>query len=246
MLLFRNASQRVFDAVNLDPRLRNGLLAHYVGGGSGNTWIDCSGNGKHVSIITPTTILWKLGVENSRAGLAFPGGSSNYGTVPSISIPSGGKTVAFWIWSSNIGGMSSGPVFGASAGSVLWPGFNGGSLLYGSGGLSVFTHGLSSSRWHHVAITGDGTTATYYRDGVLVNTQIDYNSGTINTFGGYSGGASLLGTLDDVRLYSRMLSTAEIALLSRPSFSPIITPYQINGIRAVAATNNNFAFFRMF
>jgi hypothetical protein len=82
---------------------------------------------------------------------------------------------------------------------------------------------LNTGQWYHVAATWDGTTVRIYVDGVLDNDPPDSRGGTIDTdtrafyIGGRSGADLLDGILDDVRLYNRALSEAEIKnLVTRP------------------------------
>ncbi|MEK7563518.1 MAG: LamG domain-containing protein, partial [Patescibacteria group bacterium] len=74
--------------------------------------------------------------------------------------------------------------------------------------------------WHHFVGQGNGTTFSLYKDGVLVGSSTashNINSATTFRFGRRSddGGSSycFTGSIDDVRIYSRALSAAEIAAL---------------------------------
>ena len=75
---------------------------------------------------------------------------------------------------------------------------------------------LNTGQWYHVAATWDGTTVRVYVDGVLDNDPPDSRGGTIDTdtrpfyIGGRSGADLLDGILDDIRIYNRALSEAEI------------------------------------
>ncbi len=82
---------------------------------------------------------------------------------------------------------------------------------------------LNTGQWYHIAATWDGTTVRIYVDGVLDNDPPDSRGGPIDTdtrafyIGGRSGTDLLDGILDDVRLYNRALSEAEIQnLVTRP------------------------------
>lgn len=82
-------------------------------------------------------------------------------------------------------------------------------------------------KWHAVAGTFDGTAAHLYVDGHEVGTgtpalgPITYGLPTSSRlrFGGYDGDCSLpyTGGLDEVRIYNRALSAAEIARLQNPA-----------------------------
>jgi len=90
---------------------------------------------------------------------------------------------------------------------------------YGGGWQTVYSSGHTSlydNVWHHVAITYTGTAVVIYVDGV------NRGSGTINnttwnwTNGVYVGvdpnnsGTSLIGSMDDVRIYMSTLSASDI------------------------------------
>ncbi len=117
--------------------------------------------------------------------------------------------------------------------------FNGATLV--SDSLEVYTMSSSSSiivvagdatvqmsstigAWHHIAVTFDGSTLTGYVDGVVTNTKTglvptpyagdpfrigcDHNSGIVDNY--------FTGDLDEVRLYDRVLSKAELQQLATP------------------------------
>jgi hypothetical protein len=82
------------------------------------------------------------------------------------------------------------------------------------------------SGWHHVAFVSDGTTATLYRDGASVATQAlaSLNTAWVQPvsypvlFGAYTSGGSLAGVMDgrmdDIRIFRRPLSQAELTKLA--------------------------------
>ena len=82
--------------------------------------------------------------------------------------------------------------------------------------------GTITAGWHHVVATYDGVTIQIYYDGALLIEQSGYASivdntlNTTNLFLGIragGGGLPLDGQLDDVRMYNRVLSAAEVAAL---------------------------------
>ena len=94
--------------------------------------------------------------------------------------------------------------------STMWP-----------GGYSAF-HACDAS-WHHLAVTMGGGTATYYLDGVSVASRVPQSpslsfSGSPSLSIGWSGdptmngGSVFSGALSDLRVYSRALASAEVAL----------------------------------
>ena len=90
---------------------------------------------------------------------------------------------------------------------------------------------LNTGQWYHVAATWDGSEVRIYVDAVLDNTPASYTS-TIGTdtrpvyLGGRSGTDLLDGALDDVRVYDRALTAADIqALYDLASSSTGIAAY---------------------
>jgi hypothetical protein len=93
---------------------------------------------------------------------------------------------------------------------------------------------LNTGQWYHVAATWDGTTARVYVDGVLDNDPPDLHGNNISTdtrafyIGGRSGADLLDGILDDIRIYNRALSEAEIKnFVTRPK---AWDPYPTDGL----------------
>jgi uncharacterized protein (TIGR02145 family) len=204
-----------------------------------NTIIDRSGMGNvgtFVGMATKTApTMGKVG-----QGLKFlPSPTVDYidtGSGDTIS-DLGPLTVSFWENMQPNGG-SGGRVIQKSASPLLiqgWYvqlsstgiGFNVGASptkMFSSSQTSTFTGG-----WHHIVITWDGgllrSGVTYYRDGVLLGTSASGNdgSGTRQTdvgfplfIGGYSGQTvsnQFPGSLDEVRIYNRILTPTEIKQL---------------------------------
>ncbi len=98
-----------------------------------------------------------------------------------------------------------------------------------SAGLSGNTV-LSSGHWYHVAATWNGSEVRIYVDGVLDKDPPDLRGGTIGTdtrplyIGGRGTSDVLDGIVDDVRIYNRALSAAEVAALANRSVQ--ITAWQ--------------------
>ncbi|MDD4924651.1 MAG: LamG domain-containing protein [Dehalococcoidales bacterium] len=81
---------------------------------------------------------------------------------------------------------------------------------------STIPHGMATSTWNHMVITADGSSAKYYINGVEKDS-FSYTPGT-NTvklaIGGMNGSSALQnylnGIIDEVKVYSRALSPAEV------------------------------------
>ncbi|MFQ6114705.1 MAG: LamG-like jellyroll fold domain-containing protein [bacterium] len=79
---------------------------------------------------------------------------------------------------------------------------------------------LEDGNWHHIAATYDGVEQKIYKDGMLMGTKKNIGDMNINTnhvfIGSDNGGGRYFnGWLDDVRIYNRVLSDAEIDSLGR-------------------------------
>ena len=94
---------------------------------------------------------------------------------------------------------------------------------------TVSTVAIPANTWTHVAVTFEGTTVKFYKNGVLGDTKtqtIIPNAG-LNTIdiGGYtSWGTYLNGALDEIKIYNRALSAAEIKAVYLSSGTSTTTP----------------------
>ena len=74
--------------------------------------------------------------------------------------------------------------------------------------------GIVANRWFHIASTFDGTTGSFYIDGILVGTCGNPGGGTnprpIEIGGDNRGFAFLNGQIDEVRLWNRAITKTEI------------------------------------
>ncbi|HVE60143.1 MAG TPA: LamG-like jellyroll fold domain-containing protein [Pyrinomonadaceae bacterium] len=94
---------------------------------------------------------------------------------------------------------------------------------------------VSTGEWHHVAAVYDGTTIKIYLDGVLdgsVNSGFAPTNGSASLKIGARGddaNTRLNGLIDEVRIFNRALSAAEVqSLVTNDSTPPVITP-QVTG-----------------
>ena len=110
---------------------------------------------------------------------------------------------------------------------------------FGHGGADRYSARLANQRrgrgdtpltegvWQHVAVTWDGTTVRYYLDG-----QADGDAAYVGSLPendrdpglGARPGGYLKGALDDVRIYDRALSAAEVAQLSSAGGADLAPP----------------------
>jgi len=85
------------------------------------------------------------------------------------------------------------------------------------------TGGNNDTNWHHYGVTYDGTTVTLYLDGQIVKTASFSGSIPLKAQDIYIGktaystpALTYYGSMDDVQMYDRALSAAEIQDLSKP------------------------------
>jgi hypothetical protein len=132
-------------------------------------------------------------------------------------------TIEAWIKRANgslasFGGEGAGHIFGGSYGGYVFGLWDDGQLTLGQIGIS----GVESARaitdtngFHHVAVTKSGSTVVFYMDGAG-ETSAAYNPAFVFGGGfaigarGTDFGASFLGSLDEVSIYNRALSAAEV------------------------------------
>lgn len=172
---------------------------------SSGTVIDQSGQGHTGNLVGTSPTLGKVG-----QAFNFDGVSDRvyFSTVPSASV----FTVSMWIKRQtpiNTDGYedlyASDRGFFIAGGVLNW--WDGSDLI--NGGTSI-TNGV----WHMVSITSDGTNLTVYLDGasdgtVVTGANLPTNAGV--GIGGHTyAGEFFHGAMDDVRVYNRALSPAEI------------------------------------
>ncbi len=82
------------------------------------------------------------------------------------------------------------------------------------------SYALPQNEWHHVAVTSDGRTVQVYIDGVLwleermMTTVYELNAHSLDIGTGEWGDPTLNALLDNVELYRKVLSVAEIQMLA--------------------------------
>jgi parallel beta-helix repeat protein len=168
--------------------------------------------------------VWTIGVDGG--GLSFDG-SDDYVDAGAGNLPAGDEpqTVALWLCfpaSPPAGVQSAVSMQTAGAAGVVQLGFRSSRLTaWTSGGSSLAdTTAPPANEWHHCAYTFDGTVHRLYLNGVLVDTSTTVPNAArpgILRFGHTaSWGEHFSGSLDDIRIYDRTLTAAEIDLLARP------------------------------
>lgn len=231
-----------------------GLMAWWkLDEATGASFVDASGFGNTASLVsgyywapTPCHIPGKIG-----PGALHLNGTDKYGSgdhlalnsYPPLNLGVSSFTLALWMRTTSTAdsvllnkyssaGMESGYLLAVDGAS------NGGKprLRISSGsGARTFkgTRKLNDGAWHHLAVvvSREDSSTSFFVDGVLAGSSASNNAGNLNTTAkftvgkaGYYGGW-WQGDMDEVRVYGRALSPAEVALLleSGPNTPPTIT-----------------------
>ena len=221
---------------------------------SGSIAHDTSGSGYNATL---TGAIWTTGKINS--GLSF-NGSTNYGVTPNIAL---GNTFSISAWVSPAvtsqgayvriletqyyGGMYLGMDASGSKYKFI---VNTGAGSSGSCGAAYgcAQGGTVTSGWHLVTATFDGATATLYVDNAMVASDTFTAPGNTNYplyIARYYGanGDDWNGAMDEVRLYNRALTSAEVSAIysytgGPPDTTPPSTPANVSAI-AVSSSQIN-------
>jgi hypothetical protein len=213
------------------------VAAYAFNEGSGTTASDSSGNGNTGTVVNNPT--WTTGKVGSALLL---NGTNQYVHVPfnpSFNL-SGDLTVAGWVKDA-----AHGPLLAKHNGSIS---ADYAVYIHGSGIFDLYGDGLtpavvSSTRaipadhaWHHVAVTRQGSTVTFYLDGSAAGSRTMSGSFGANASpvdlgcditGCNSAGELLQGSIDEVRLYNRALSASEIQTVMNATTATTPPPQQV-------------------
>lgn len=210
-------------------------------GGSGSTTADSSPSQGHTGTLhsaTPPPSWWTSGPSAPFNNAINLNGSNAYvsalvsGSATDLPAANAAQTITWWAKTTTSSMPTSNQTMvslsKSSSSSAVRPGFISGSgeqqvavRNYGGTSLVSWTPPSPSSfatTWHYYAYTFDGTTHSLYIDGLLKA----YSGGssqpntapTTLEFGRFGAGEYFAGSLDDVRIYARVLSPDEIAILA--------------------------------
>ena len=194
-----------------------GIVAAYsFDEASGSTLGDQSGNGHPGTIVGATWAAGKYGT-----GLSFNGTSSRVDLPPLGTFYKTGFTFEAWVNKSTA--KQDVGILGAwnypGGGPMLWVDHVAGrhylTLDAGLGSYLDSGQAPATGQWQYLSATYDGTTARYYIDGVQVASRAfagnvgDTDTWRIGAYGNSPFGF-FDGTIDDVRIYDRALTTAEV------------------------------------
>jgi hypothetical protein len=185
------------------------LLAYGLDASSGTTVADSSGNNRGATLTSGT---WTAGRYGN--AVAFDGNATRIRSDANVSL-AGAFTIEAWVFNPTTAPYETVATIGPNRDFYL----AGGIPRFDSGPTFLsFGAALPVNTWQHLAITYDGTTMRAYVEGALYGTPQAISLGAVNApvqvgawiFGG--GNADYLsGTIDEVRIYDRALSQAEIA-----------------------------------
>ncbi|HNU52080.1 MAG TPA: immunoglobulin domain-containing protein, partial [Verrucomicrobiota bacterium] len=214
------------------PMLTDGLLAYYPFNGNAN---DESGNGLHGTIVGANPALDRFG----RGGAAYSFNGTVGGILSSEGIINIGQpeySISFWFSMREYDIWLNGPTDGVAGLLNTHPhtgigvGFDWnrvGHLCLGIGPgnafwTTIYQTGTKSdwetNRWYHVVFEKNGTEYKMYVDGQIdfalnVPEAAGYDYASTLTFGGDDQNFVINGSMDDIRIYNRALSAAEVTAL---------------------------------
>ena len=220
---------------------------------SGTSLTDATGNANTGTFQGTTGSQWVTGLINS--GLSFDGTDNYISTTTSISNPlnytlaawfktstaSGAKIIGF---ENNQTGTGSGQtdrnIYVGTDGKLYYVIYNGGNVSINSSGT------VTDGNWHLAVATQSGTAMTLYLDGASQGS----NTGTPQSYSGYwrigsyrnsaySHGANgyFSGTIDEVGIWNRALSSSEITTLYNSGSG---RQYPFTGVGAQTGNLENF------
>jgi hypothetical protein len=219
-------------AVSVTVANGTGLVGYWaLDEGTGTTATDSSGNGNNGTLVNgPTWTIGKLG-----SALAF-NGLTHYVNVPSTPVLNAYPlTVAVWMQTASTAGVrgivnkyvansyNGYQVFLSNGNLCAWYIRDTANYVYDGSGCTFNLPGYNDNLWHHVAYVVNASGSNLYVDGVqkgslgwtgTAGPQTTIQPIHLGHYPGANGGAEYFpGALDDVRIYNRALSTADILIL---------------------------------
>ncbi len=225
------------------------VAAFHCNEGSGTTITDISAT-HHLGTLSGAgwTAAGKYG-----SALTF-NGSNAWVTIPdhaTLDLTTG-ATVMAWVYPTALGGYRTVAMKETAGGAAYYLYSGPGDLAMGGGGFGGSYREISGgaalplNTWTHLATTYDGANIRVYRNGTLVATlastgAFDQSASPLRLGGNQTWGEWWQGRIDEVRIYNRALSAAEIAtdrdtpIISGPT-APVIlsaTPAQGATVRSL-------------
>jgi hypothetical protein len=211
---------------NASAQVSSGFIGHWnFDAGSGTTAADASGNGYTGTLVNGTT--WSAGKVGS-GSLTFDG-NNDYVSIANLTTSGGGwRTFSYWVKPSTSGAIQTlSNLYLTANGKRIW--------IYraASGAISLqycndtgcetqySTALIDANFWNYVTVVYNETTgaASFYKNAIFSNSVTFTQRGSYtwngdNRIGAYAtGGFPFSGSLDDVRMYNKALTTSEIQSL---------------------------------
>ena len=187
------------------------------------SWWPGDGNAHDIAGSNDGTLVNGVTFAQGEVGQAFAFNSTNFvqSNTADLPINSDDRTLELWV---NVNSFVTPEAFFAGYGSF---GFNnqtyhlgtsGNQLFFSQWGDAIFGPTLDPGTWHHLAATSAGGLVTLYLDGLAVGSKNMVLQTPANSFFfmGSPGGdpyRTLNGLTDEVTVYKRALSDAEISLI---------------------------------
>lgn len=208
--------------------INDSLIAHYTFNGNA---MDQSGNGYHAVVNGATLTADRFG--NVNMAYDFDGIDDWINTKTSFDFED--RTVSVWVNADDMSGStdSTENVILDQNSSDLTYGmlklkFRDNDLMLRSGGEAGFYtySGPSVNTWYHIVVTRSASTVKYYLNNILLGSSTSGTAGSVTAkndtlvigTGRYTTRQFFDGTIDDLRIYNRVLSTQEIdSLYNMPS-----------------------------
>lgn len=213
--------------------IQDGLIAHYPFNGNAN---DISGNTFHATVNSGGVQLTADRFGHASSAYHFAGGASDYisASIPALPQGTAPRSLCLWVKSDD------GAVNGNADHTANWGTYNNGqgfgAMMFTGNTWYGYGHGLgydlnsgatATTGWQFLVCTYDGGTLKIYVDGTLRN-----QAGTaLNTIGfdlifgtnppPLQAWNSFDGCLDDIRVYNRALSDAEVLELYAETSLPV-------------------------
>ncbi|WP_211370402.1 LamG domain-containing protein, partial [Nonomuraea turkmeniaca] len=210
------SSNEASAVVTQSPTVTGLVAAYGMNAGTGTTVADSSGTGNNG---TATSATWAVGKYGQ--ALSFNGTSSWVTVADSSSLRlTSGMTLEAWVRPASVSGWRTVLMkeFGADlAYALMGSGGSGpGAFIFTSSGANAqAVSDLPVNTWSHVAATYDGSTLRMFVNGTQVATNPTVGSLRTGTsplrIGGNSGsGEYFSGLIDEVRIYNKALTAAQI------------------------------------
>jgi hypothetical protein len=190
-------------------------------GATGFRLIDRSGYGNH-GVLTGMDAATDWVVSGGAGALDFDGTNDYVGSFPRIiSEPQKPRTISAWIRpsSTNRGGIAGTRVNNGWVFTINRTAAGNLTYFHAAVGTVETAAGITVNTWQHVAVTWDGAKCTLYKSGELLTTSA-LNAEIVDNTNGFIGteqvgqGVDFHGMLDDIRIYNRALTPAEIRQLA--------------------------------